>query len=243
MSARPVPSVPAKPLKSLGWLLVASAAGCVIAAHAGMSRAAPLAGILATLALTIALVVSARGRFRAVRVALTLLAGTALAVALARGHLQSLPQLLPPVLIPMLLAWTFGRTLRRGHTPLIERVARAVHDVPELEPAMRRYTRGVTASWTTLFIAFALVNAFLLCNAMPGGLLDLAGAAPPWPVPLATCTLIGGPIMGLVLVALFGIEYFVRLARFPDYRFRNPVGFVRNVRRRWPEIAASLRDE
>ena len=243
MSARIVPPTDAMSMKSLGWFLVALALACALAAHLGIGSAGRLAAILVTLALALAVAGRANGRFRALRVALALAGGAALVIALLLGHARSLPLLLPPVLMPLLLGWTFGRTLLRGRTPFVERIACVVHDVPDLGPEMSRYTRAVTLLWTAFFATVVLVNAVLLFVAVPGGLLDLAGVATPWAVPLATCTWIGGTITGLATLALFVAEYAVRLVRFPDYRFRDPVGLARRVRARWPAIAASWRDE
>jgi len=160
-------------------------------------RAAELTGILATLASTLALAARVRGRLRGPLRLLIGLAGAALVGALLLGHLQSLPQLLLPVMIPLLLGWTFGRTLLPGRTPLIDLVAREVHEVPQFEPRMTRYTRRVTALWTGIFAALVLGNGFLLFNAQPGGLLALAQLAPVWPVPLATCARISAFVLNM----------------------------------------------
>jgi uncharacterized membrane protein len=53
------------------------------------------------------------------------------------------------------LAFFFGRTLRRGQVPLIERIA-SVSD-PEMTPPLRRYTRRLTAVWSAYFVAAALL--------------------------------------------------------------------------------------
>ena len=59
-----------------------------------------------------------------------------------------------PVLVLAWLAVFFGRTLRNGQTPLIERIAR-VSD-PALSPALCRYTRKLTAAWCAYFLVAAL---------------------------------------------------------------------------------------
>lgn len=63
-----------------------------------------------------------------------------------------------PLLALGWLAFTFGRTLRAGQTPLIERIAR-VRD-PALAPALCRYTRRLTCLWTAYFVVAATVVAF-----------------------------------------------------------------------------------
>lgn len=61
-----------------------------------------------------------------------------------------------PLLVLGWLAYFFGRTLRAGRVPLIERVAR-VRD-PELTPALCRYTRRLTAVWSMYFVVAALLS-------------------------------------------------------------------------------------
>jgi len=63
---------------------------------------------------------------------------------------------LPPLVL-LWLAVFFGRTLRRGATPLIERIARQSN--PALPAALCRYTRRLTALWCAYFLAAALLTA------------------------------------------------------------------------------------
>jgi hypothetical protein len=46
----------------------------------------------------------------------------------------------------------------------------------------------------------------------------------------------------LLIGALFAAEFAIRVWRFPDYRFRNPLHFIREARTRMPNIVAALRD-
>ena len=62
---------------------------------------------------------------------------------------------LPPLLL-LWLAIFFGRTLRAGRMPLVERIARAA--LPALSPALCRYTRGLTAAWCVYFVAAAVLS-------------------------------------------------------------------------------------
>lgn len=82
--------------------------------------------------------------------------------------LEALDATYPWRVVPFLmlgwLAFLFGRTLRAGHVPLIERIAR-VSD-PELTPELRHYTRRLTAIWTFYFVIVALLS---LGAAMPNG--------------------------------------------------------------------------
>jgi uncharacterized membrane protein len=60
-------------------------------------------------------------------------------------------------LVLLWLAWFFGRTLRAGHTPLIERIARRSTTV--LPDALCRYTRRLTAIWCGYFLGAASLSA------------------------------------------------------------------------------------
>lgn len=55
------------------------------------------------------------------------------------------------------LAVFFGRSLRSGAMPVIERVAR--QSKPMLPPALSRYTRRLTALWCAYFVAAAAMAA------------------------------------------------------------------------------------
>ena len=61
-----------------------------------------------------------------------------------------------PALVLCGLAVVFGRTLRAGQVPLIERIAR-VGD-PTLTPALCRYTRRLTVIWCVYFVAAAVLS-------------------------------------------------------------------------------------
>jgi uncharacterized membrane protein len=60
--------------------------------------------------------------------------------------------LVPPSVL-LWLAYFFGRTLRAGQMPLIERIARRGN--PALGAALCPYTRRLTALWCAWFIAAA----------------------------------------------------------------------------------------
>ncbi len=66
------------------------------------------------------------------------------------------------VLQPLLLLWLaffFGRTLRAGATPLIERIARRSNAV--LPAQLCRYARRLTALWCGYFVLAAVLSALL----------------------------------------------------------------------------------
>ncbi len=61
-----------------------------------------------------------------------------------------------PALVLAWLAFFFGRTLRAGDVPLIERVARV--GKPDLSSALCRYTRGLTIAWCAYFVLAASLS-------------------------------------------------------------------------------------
>ncbi len=60
-------------------------------------------------------------------------------------------------LVLLWLAMLFGRTLREGAVPLIERIARI--GKPDLSAALCHYTRLLTALWCVYFIVAAVLTA------------------------------------------------------------------------------------
>jgi uncharacterized membrane protein len=99
-----------------------------------------------------------------------------------------------PVLALGWLAIFFGRTLRAGETPLIERIAR-VRD-PGLAPSLCRYTRRLTRIWTVYFVVAAVFVA-----AWPA----------PWP----------GALVAAGALLLFVGEHCLRPLLFPGKSFPN----------------------
>lgn len=67
-----------------------------------------------------------------------------------------------PPLILLWLAVFFGKTLRAGATPLIERVAR--RSAQPLPPPLRRYTRWLTRIWCAYFAAAATLMAICIAD-------------------------------------------------------------------------------
>lgn len=66
---------------------------------------------------------------------------------------------LPPVIIPLLLLFIFGRTLISGREPLITAIGEAARG--PLSMAMRSYTRGLTQLWCLVFVAMIVWSAIL----------------------------------------------------------------------------------
>lgn len=103
-----------------------------------------------------------------------------------------------PVLINAVLLVSFGATLVRGATPMIERFARM--EEPELGEAKQAHCRQFTWVWC----------GFFATNGATAAALALAAPLSWW----ATYTgLVAYGLMG----ALFTVEYVVRKARFRDY--------------------------
>lgn len=223
------------------WLILALTLGYLSAAHfALVLRSTPLATV-ATAALALLLVASIQGRHRTVSRVLAAIIGAGIVVLIANGA-PPVPLLLPPVLIPASISWMFGRTLRTGRTPLVERIARGFH-APEIPaPEIIAYARGVTWAWSLLLGLVAAVNAWMILNLVPGGLLRIAGLAPPWPVAPETFAWFGNTGTYLLIGGMFVVEFTIRVWRFPDYRFRNPWQFIREARVRMPSIVASVRN-
>lgn len=150
-------------------------------------------------------------------------------VALASGSAVSL-LLLPPVLLNAFMAWVFGRTLREGEMPLIERAARAMRGPDaQLNGEVVAYARGVTQAWTGLFVGLAVVNLVLAVLARPAGLLVVAGFDPAVSVPLSAWSLFANVLSYLLIAALFAIEFVVRARRFPHQPYSGLIDFTRRL--------------
>ncbi len=66
----------------------------------------------------------------------------------------------PSVLYNLVFALAFGRTLRAGATPMIERFMR-FHRGENIPPALSHYGRQLTYVWTIFFLTMALVAVLL----------------------------------------------------------------------------------
>jgi uncharacterized membrane protein len=113
-----------------------------------------------------------------------------------------------PIVVLGWLALFFGRTLRAGATPLIERVARI--GKPSLSAPLCRYARGLTALWCAYFAVAAVWVA-------------LAG----WGVERAGVGVVAGSAV------LFVGEHCVRRLLFPGEWFPGLVQQVRDTVQVW----------
>src|SRR5260221_2866387 len=120
---------------------------------------------------------------------------------------------LPPVVINLVLAVWFGRTLAPGEEPMISWFARLVPGT-EVPPDPPRFTRSSTVVWTAFFVIMAAVAA------------ALAALAPPeiW-------SLFANGIDYLLVGVLFVGEYVFRRVRYRHHEHRSLADVVRTVAR------------
>ncbi len=117
------------------------------------------------------------------------------------------------------MAFFFGRTLRAGSEPLINRIARKEHS--ELPADVERHTRWLTGAWSACFAALFLV----------------ALALAPW-LPFEAWSRWVQGLGYAVPAALFLGEYVYRHYRFPNRPHGSLVVLVPNVLAVIREIAA-----
>ena len=119
--------------------------------------------------------------------------------------------MIPPVLLPLVGAWFFGRTLAAGKTPLVTRMALLTHQ-GQFPQELRRYTRSVTWLWTLVLTGMALLNI---------GLALLA--------PIEIWSLFTNFINYLIPAVVFPLEYLVRRWRFQYLDHPGFIAFIRMV--------------
>lgn len=107
-----------------------------------------------------------------------------------------------------LLAVIFGRTLRTGRTALVTRFAEVAHG--SISPRVARYTRGVTWAWTFFFATMVLTSLLLFVA-----------------TPLPTWALFANMLSPLLVLALFVVEYLVRLRTLPAHERTGPIEALR----------------
>lgn len=222
------------------WLFLVLSLIYLLVAHRALSSQSPMVAAVAVCLLLALILASIRGPHRNILRAVVATAGIGLAVLVARGA-PPVPLMLPPVLVPGAIAVMFGRTLRSGAMPLVERLARAFYAPDPPAPGIVEYARRVTLAWTLLLSALALINAALIVCLVPGGLLQLAGHTPSWSIAPAAFAWFTNTGTYLLIGGMFAAEFAIRVWRFPDYRYRNPLSFMRAARARLPDIMAALR--
>ncbi|QNP39544.1 COG4648 family protein [Lysobacter solisilvae (ex Woo and Kim 2020)] len=170
-------------------------------------------------------------------------AGLALALfALRHGEVPQVLLLAPPVVFLALLAWLFGRTLRRPRQPLIARIVAALHECPaeQLPPELARYARRLTAAWTLLLAVLAVVNGVLACAEVPGGVLARLGHAPTWGIAREHGSLIANLLNYGVVGGFFVGEYALRRRWFRELPYRHFLDFLQRMGRLGPAFWSGL---
>jgi uncharacterized membrane protein len=169
-------------------------------------------------AVLIALLFFLRGQVPAVMVAVMALASLGFgALAWVNVEFSTNLALLTQSSSYLLVAWLFGRTLRRGRTPLISTMAAFEHG-GTLPPELAPYTRRVNWFWTLLMAAMSI--AALLLGRFA------SAAAWSWFTNVVSWLVIGAGYFG---------EYFYRLWRWPNYRHTGPIRTLINIIARAPE--------
>lgn len=225
MSSRPVAASPA-------WLAAVRPALAI--SYLGLSHLATAQGSHRLAALAVGLIVlllltEPLWHRRPWALAVTSLAAAALWMLKDSEHIH-IALLLMPVIFLLLLAWLFGRTLQAGRTPVIGKIVRALEgsETGEVTPDLDRYTRGLTATWTAVFIEMAALNLGLALMATPGGLLARAGITSPWPISDHQWSWFANWLNYGLVGAVFVIEFTYRKRRFPG-RYKNAADFVRRM--------------
>jgi len=195
------------------------------AASAGHARAA-LAALLVLVALVLVAPVLHR---RPWAWALAPLLGLG-AWGLYRAGLALVPLLLVPVAFVWLVAWVFGRSLRAGRVPLINRIVSGLDAVPpaQLPADVAAYARGLTAAWAWLLALLGAANLGLALLATPGGLLDQFGRVPPWPITRTQWSWFANLLNYGVVGGFFVLEFQWRRRRFPG-RYQGFLDFMRRM--------------
>jgi len=149
---------------------------------------------------------------------------------LARSDYAQLLLLLVPVVFVGLIAWGFGRTLRKGQVPLITRIVSALdaRSPDAVAPALRRYTRNLTVIWAVVLIGLALCNLVLAMLATPVGLFTVIGVESPFPINDRQWSWLANTLNYGLVGGVFVIEYWYRKHCFPG-RYRNFADFIRRL--------------
>ena len=155
---------------------------------------------------------------------------------LGRGNIAWLPLYATPVCVNLFGAWIFGHTLAAGQVPLIERLARLMHEPDGISDEIARYARNVTLAWTVFLFSLAMLNLTLALLASPGGVLLMMGLQPPVTVSVETWSLFANFLNYVLAGVFFLAEYIYRQRKFPDQPYRNLIDFLQRARRVGPRV-------
>jgi uncharacterized membrane protein len=150
---------------------------------------------------------------------------------LAQSQAAWLPLYATPVVVNLFGAWIFGHTLAPGQVPLIERLARLLHEQDGITDEIARYARKVTIAWTLFLSGLAVLNLTLALLATPGGILLMMGVQPIVTVPVEVWSLFANFIDYIMAGLFFFGEYAYRKRKFPQQPYRNVFDFINRARR------------
>jgi uncharacterized membrane protein len=150
---------------------------------------------------------------------------------LAHSNAAWLPLYATPVFVNLFGAWIFGHTLAPGQMPLIERLARLLHEPDGISDEIARYARKVTLAWALFLGSLAVLNTTLALLAKPDGILLMMGVNPIVTVPQEVWSLFANFIDYVMAGVFFLVEYAWRQRKFPEQPYRNVFDFVNRARR------------
>jgi uncharacterized membrane protein len=164
-----------------------------------------------------------RTRHRAALIAVLALGAIGLALAWG-GLVRHFPDIffLEHAGTNLALSIVFGRTLAAGREPLCTRFARIVHG--DLPPEVQRYSRQLTVAWTIFFATLFMLS----CTLYLGGFREA------W-------SLLANFLTAALVVAMFAIEYAVRLRMLPNWNHVGVMGGVRAFSRHFADSRAGAR--
>ena len=168
----------------------------------GISSGSPRQIAIVLLAvMTPAMFLRARGNAAAADIrGLAIVPATVLALLSVAAWMDGAAYILAtPVAANAVLLTSFGATLRRGSTPMIERFARLQE--PALSSAKQAWCRQWTKAWCVFFVA----------NGTTAAVTALYTDLWWW-------TLYNGLIAYALIGGLYSLEWLLRRARFPDLR-------------------------
>jgi len=174
--------------------------GYFVAASQQPSFAATLLGVLPFAAVAVAVAWNCRARLLALSLCGAGAIGIGLAFDLLRSHAQWL-YFVQHAGAMSALAVAFGATLGGDHAhALCSRIASTILGGAAVDAALTRYTWKVTLAWTVFFVLCALASALLFA----------LGPIEAW---FAFASFLTPVLLG----AMFGGEYLVRLVTMPEH--------------------------